>query len=353
MKSHHFESKTDNIDNLFLHNNTYNYSRNSPANPFPINSVHLPDSEHVEETKLPIDHNADENSINLFINNSNTLPHSNENQIENHHQNEGQLDSITIYNWYVLKYLIQLRIISDNGIDFCSNKLKSRYVYIYNIILYSLTSALIAYIFLTEINILRIIFGIPQLCVILGLIFTEIAILYLQCKHLNQPTCFEQTRGLFLVLFHLMFFATIITMSLYNVIKKIFLLVLFCIYWIIAVLHFLAFILLALYLIILIPIEFVIRLISCKLVMPYYTIVPDSTLNYGGTIPDSTKQFEFNSTIFKINKCIICLELFHNKSTIYVLKCHETHIFHVNCLKEWVKRKYECPSCRRFIQFQT
>ena len=52
--------------------------------------------------------------------------------------------------------------------------------------------------------------------------------------------------------------------------------------------------------------------------------------------------------------CCICFEDFKDEASIKETSC--LHIFHANCLKEWIKTKFEkpdCPTCRNEIQLMT
>ena len=76
------------------------------------------------------------------------------------------------------------------------------------------------------------------------------------------------------------------------------------------------------------------------------------------------------STVYKIMKidkdvsenCPICLEEFKsykktsnklnepllpNDTLMVMTPCH--HEFHLSCLQNWMKHKYECPYCRRIL----
>ena len=46
--------------------------------------------------------------------------------------------------------------------------------------------------------------------------------------------------------------------------------------------------------------------------------------------------------------CSICVSDFDKDESIKQLECN--HIFHSNCIGEWVKYKSECPCCRSYIQ---
>jgi hypothetical protein len=47
-------------------------------------------------------------------------------------------------------------------------------------------------------------------------------------------------------------------------------------------------------------------------------------------------------------ECSICLIDFEIDDSVVVLDCH--HIFHQNCILEWVTRKKDCPNCREKIK---
>ena len=47
--------------------------------------------------------------------------------------------------------------------------------------------------------------------------------------------------------------------------------------------------------------------------------------------------------------CIVCLELFTEKRRgVYELKCG--HLYHVSCLRTWMRRSKNCPTCRGDIK---
>lgn len=46
-------------------------------------------------------------------------------------------------------------------------------------------------------------------------------------------------------------------------------------------------------------------------------------------------------------ECCICLMDFKDDDELAELKCDERHYFHSACLEDWLKRKYECPLCKK------
>ena len=47
--------------------------------------------------------------------------------------------------------------------------------------------------------------------------------------------------------------------------------------------------------------------------------------------------------------CIIC---YCNDNNDYLKKLKCGHLFHNNCINEWIKIKRECPICKKYIQYQ-
>lgn len=51
-----------------------------------------------------------------------------------------------------------------------------------------------------------------------------------------------------------------------------------------------------------------------------------------------------------MKECVICSLEYKDDDTIAELKCDERHYFHQECLEEWLKRKLECPLCKKPVQ---
>ena len=51
----------------------------------------------------------------------------------------------------------------------------------------------------------------------------------------------------------------------------------------------------------------------------------------------------------EIESCAICLDDFKegDGKQIAELSCNEKHIYHLDCLSEWVKKNENCPICRQ------
>ncbi|CAI2377906.1 unnamed protein product [Moneuplotes crassus] len=58
-------------------------------------------------------------------------------------------------------------------------------------------------------------------------------------------------------------------------------------------------------------------------------------------------QFKFNPEDYRSTKeCTICLEGFKEGDNIINLPCHSTHIFHAQCIADWVRINNNCPLCK-------
>ena len=58
------------------------------------------------------------------------------------------------------------------------------------------------------------------------------------------------------------------------------------------------------------------------------------------------KNYKFS---FNQNICSICLEKFLEKDYIIYLPCF--HLYHENCIFDWLKRKKNCPICKKKIYY--
>ncbi|CAI2358723.1 unnamed protein product [Moneuplotes crassus] len=47
--------------------------------------------------------------------------------------------------------------------------------------------------------------------------------------------------------------------------------------------------------------------------------------------------------------CPICRVAFEDKDEVIELKCSENHIFHEDCIKDWLVMKQDCPLCRKEV----
>ena len=88
--------------------------------------------------------------------------------------------------------------------------------------------------------------------------------------------------------------------------------------------------------------------------------IGDLVTKYYETYLDRWKKIRdngyFDEVSMKIDKsvyqdsCVICINDFKRNETI--LKLHCNHIFHENCIEEWLQIKMECPICRKIINYK-
>lgn len=71
----------------------------------------------------------------------------------------------------------------------------------------------------------------------------------------------------------------------------------------------------------------------------------DDIVEFNFTKYENLKNEEKNDL-----KCIICLEDFEANSDVSLTECN--HIFHYECLKEWIRYKKECAVCRNEIKIK-
>ena len=48
-----------------------------------------------------------------------------------------------------------------------------------------------------------------------------------------------------------------------------------------------------------------------------------------------------------MDQCAICLGDYTEKDEVAELNCDQRHYFHAACLEDWLKRKPECPLCKK------
>ena len=102
--------------------------------------------------------------------------------------------------------------------------------------------------------------------------------------------------------------------------------------------YFLCWILLFLMFLILQSLELIVRIIICKF---NNKKKKNEYLNY------DTYYYNSNKTETKI--CSICLNNFVDKEVICISKCYKDHIFHEQCIVEWLGINPICPMCRAVI----
>jgi hypothetical protein len=78
-------------------------------------------------------------------------------------------------------------------------------------------------------------------------------------------------------------------------------------------------------------------------------------INSGDDILKKLKKITYTKLLFDVEdtlECVICLNEFKDGDDVIQLKCSKKHIFHVDCLSEWIKSDHNmhgCPMCRAKI----
>lgn len=67
------------------------------------------------------------------------------------------------------------------------------------------------------------------------------------------------------------------------------------------------------------------------------------------------KAIPYGNLVFQEGReCAICITGFKSDDQIIQLNCHELHIYHKDCIEEWIKKgNLKCPLCRQDITSET
>ena len=63
------------------------------------------------------------------------------------------------------------------------------------------------------------------------------------------------------------------------------------------------------------------------------------------TLRESSTVHMYCNLDTEYETCTICRENFENNSIVRKLNCN--HIFHLNCIDQWLAKKKTCPYCRK------
>jgi len=100
--------------------------------------------------------------------------------------------------------------------------------------------------------------------------------------------------------------------------------------------------------------EFIIRIVTCSMKRIYNPAIQLPLILYPN-LPGvhftkiNGQAIVYNNTNSTVKICMICLDHFSCGQNLRQLKCHADHIFHANCLEQWLNVKKACPLCRAFI----
>ena len=72
----------------------------------------------------------------------------------------------------------------------------------------------------------------------------------------------------------------------------------------------------------------------------------DKNLNMKNKI-DQFKQVYYKANKFDNFECSICFDIFKEDELLKQLNCK--HIFHKECLSQWLLNENKCPSCNKYF----
>lgn len=61
-----------------------------------------------------------------------------------------------------------------------------------------------------------------------------------------------------------------------------------------------------------------------------------------------SEQLQQNLQLYSSNDCMVCLSTFANGDRVRMLPCN--HVFHTQCVDEWLSRDLHCPLCRHDLR---
>ena len=54
----------------------------------------------------------------------------------------------------------------------------------------------------------------------------------------------------------------------------------------------------------------------------------------------------------EVPHCVICMIQFVVGEDVCRTSCHQNHIFHTDCLRQWLERRKSCPLCKTAVSFK-
>lgn len=89
-------------------------------------------------------------------------------------------------------------------------------------------------------------------------------------------------------------------------------------------------------------VEVVIRTLTCSLYNPF-----SESVKY--FIEKRVPAVHYDEEKHDNKKCTICLNKFVANERLCGLECHESHVFHPRCIKQWLRINHVCPCCRAAV----
>lgn len=70
-----------------------------------------------------------------------------------------------------------------------------------------------------------------------------------------------------------------------------------------------------------------------------------------GSIIVKYNAYFYDENSFKHDNCVICLNDYHKNDIVCITQCQD-HVFHENCIMNWINVQTICPICRSTIAFK-
>lgn len=88
-------------------------------------------------------------------------------------------------------------------------------------------------------------------------------------------------------------------------------------------------------------------IISIPIYIHYFITAPIDFISRYGMDPEFIDNWpKEKAKKEQITDCVICSSEIREGEDIIILKCHNKHYFHDECIKQWLKKRVSCPICR-------
>jgi hypothetical protein len=87
--------------------------------------------------------------------------------------------------------------------------------------------------------------------------------------------------------------------------------------------------------------------------MTYEEVLQKHHMAFKSTVASAGRSARYQTILIDVPKtCAVCFEQFGIDSEVIGLDCNKLgHVFHWNCLLNWLKKSRSCPLCRKPIKY--